>query len=437
MLPRLLGLVVLLALACVFPQPPSATRDSSRELPSVGVGPLVAPALVGVSDQRLMRLSQGLEGYVADGKLPGFVTILSRRGRVFFFEPTGLADIESRSPMDSDAIFRIYSMSKPITSAAVMMLYEEGHFRLGDPVSRYIPEFKELRVFVRKDGDELITEAADREMTIRDLLTHTSGLSYGFDPDDPIDALYREAEVMNLSTNDGGTLADMIAKLSDIPLRYQPGTRWHYSVSIDVLGYLVEVISGIPFDEFLETRIFEPLGMEDTGFTVPPDKLDRFATNYAPGKDGSLEVFDAPSNSRYTGEVTFFSGGGGLVSTAGDYMRFGQMLINGGSLGDVRLLGKKTVELMRMNHLPSDLRLPRGLLGDSYGFGLGGSVLLDVAGTQGLGSKGSFGWGGAASTIFFIDPEEELVGVLMTQLMRNPHPLGQDFRTWIYQSLVE
>ncbi len=233
MLPRFLWLVVLLALGCVFPQPPSAMRDSSTEPPSVGVGPLVAPALVGVSDQRLVRLSQGLEAYVADGRLAGFVTILCRRGRVFFFEPTGLADIESRNPMDSDAIFRIYSMSKPITSAAVMMLYEEGHFRLGDPVSRYIPEFKDLQVFVRKEGDELITEPVNREMTIRDLLTHTSGLSYGFDPDDPIDALYREAEVMNLSTNDGGTLADMIAKLSDIPLRYQPGTRWHYSVSIE------------------------------------------------------------------------------------------------------------------------------------------------------------------------------------------------------------
>ncbi len=437
MRPRFLCLVVLLALACAFSQPPPAAPDSSAELPSIGVGPLVAPALVGVSDQRLMRLSQGLEGYVADGKLPGFVTILCRRGRVFFFEPTGLMDTESGKPMDSDAIFRIYSMSKPITSAAVMMLYEEGHFRLGDPVSRYIPELKDLQVFVRKEGDELITEPVNREMTIRDLLTHTSGLSYGFDPDDPIDALYREEAVMNLSTNDGGNLADMIAKLSDIPLRYQPGTRWHYSVSIDVLGYLVEVISGLPFDEFLETRIFEPLGMEDTGFTVPPDKLDRFATNYAPGEDGSLEVVDQPWDSPYTGEVTFFSGGGGLVSTASDYMRFGQMLINGGSLGDARLLGKKTVELMRMNHLPKDGRLPGGLIGDSYGFGLGGSVLLDVAGTQGLGSAGLFGWGGAASTIFFIDPEEELVAVLMTQLMRNPHPLRQDFQTWIYQSLVE
>jgi CubicO group peptidase (beta-lactamase class C family) len=369
-----------------------------------------------------------MQGYVDEGKLAGVMTMIARRGKVAHFEKFGKMDIAADKPMEFDTIFRIYSMTKPITSVAIMMLYEEGRFQLNDPVSKFIPEFKDLKVFknATKEGIELAY--TEREMTIRDLLTHTSGLTYGWG-NGPVDKMYQQAKLFDPN----GTLKDAITKLARIPLVHQPGTAWEYSVSTDVLGYLVEVISGLSFDVFLEERIFKPLGMVDTGFSVPDEKVERYAALYRPDDKSGLEiVYTAPLA---TGQQSFFfSGGGGLVSTASDYIRFSQMLLNGGELEGTRLLGRKTVALMTMNHLPPALH-PYSQKG--AGFGLGFRVLTDVAETGIVGSEGAFSWGGAASTTFWIDPEEELIGLLMTQLLANPYPFQQQFKTLTYQAIVD
>ena len=385
------------------------------------------PEKVGLSSARLERINTLMQDYVDEGKLAGVVTMVARRGKVAHFERFGLMDIETRKPMQLDTIFRIYSMSKPITSVAVMMLYEEGRFLLNDPVSKYTPEFKDLKVFIKKTEEGLELTDLEREITIRDLLSHTAGLGYGWNDDPAFVELYEEADLFNRK----GTIKDMVEKLTKLPLLHQPGTKWHYSVSVDVLGYFVEVISGIPFDQFLEGRIFKPLGMKDTAFYVPEESWDRFPTSYEPDENGGIKVNDAVSPSRYLRPPSLFSGGGGLVSTAEDYMRFSQMLLNGGELDGTRLLGRKTVELMTINHVPEEIR-------PGIGFGLGFLVVLDVAKTEELGSVGKFGWAGYAYTRFFIDPKEELIGVFMTQLAKNDeYTTHEEFRVSVYQSIVD
>ena len=312
---------------------------------------MTKPEKVGLSSARLERINTLMQNYVDEEKLAGVVTMVARRGKVVHFERFGLMDIESKKPMQLDTVFRIYSMSKPITSVAVMMLYEEGRFQLNDPISKYVPEFKEVKVFVKKTEEGLELADLERQITIRDLLSHTAGLGYGWNDDPPFDEIYREADLFNRE----GTIKDLVEKLTKLPLLYQPGTKWHYSVSVDVLGYLVEVISGKPFDEFLEERIFYPLGMKDTAFHVPEENWDRFPTSYEPDENGGIKVYDTSSTSRYIKPTSLFSGGGGLVSTAEDYMRFCQMLLKGGELEGTRLLGRKTVELMTMNHAPEEL----------------------------------------------------------------------------------
>ncbi|MCZ6679929.1 MAG: serine hydrolase [Candidatus Poribacteria bacterium] len=395
--------------------------------------PTATPEDVGLSSTRLQRISPVMQRYVDDGKLAGVMTMVARRGKVVHFEKFGMMDIEGNKPMEFDTIFRIYSMTKPITSVAIMMLYEEGHFQLDDPVSEFIPAFKNMKVFngTTENGIELVN--AKREMTIRDLLAHTSGLTYGWG-DGPVDQMYQKA-LKQIFERREGTLKDMVRKLSLIPLIHHPGTAWQYSVSTDVLGYLVEVISGMPLDQFFAERIFQPLKMVDTGFYVLKDKIGRFAANYRPEADNPLKAIDPPATSRFSaGQPTFFSGGGGLVSTASDYVRFCQMLLNGGELDGVRLLGRKTVELMTANHLSS--------YSDSFGrkgsgFGLGFQVVTDAAESGQLWSTGTYRWGGAAATAFWIDPKEELIGVLMTQLMSNPYPLRPQFHTLTYQAIVD
>lgn len=396
--------------------------------------PTAAPEEVGLSPERLGRIRPWMKSYVDQQKLAGLITVVARRGKVVHMERVGMRDKEAAKPMEFDTIFRIYSMSKPITSVAVMMLYEEGRFQLDDPVSKFIPDFKDLKVYTYSSRSTLQVTDASREITIRDLLIHTSGLTYGFSHD-PVDVMYREARV--LSRN--GTLKDMIRKLAKLPLRHHPGQRWEYSVSIDVLGYLVEVFSGMPFDRFLEEKIFKPLNMKDTGFHVPKEKFERFATNYGPDDDG-LKVIDAPATSRFSKPTNFFSGGGGLVSTASDYMRFAQMMLNGGELDGVRLLSPKTLELMTKNHIPEKslpLRLgPEEFKG--YGFGLGFAVLMDVVKSGVVGSKGEFRWSGAASTHFWIDPEEELIGLLLTQFMPSGrYPIRTEFKVLTYQAIID
>ena len=398
----------------------------------------VAPEKVGLSSARLSRIGPVMQRYVDQHKLAGIVTMIARHGKVAHLERFGMMDLDTAKPMQFDTIFRIYSMTKPITSVALMMLYEEGRFQLNDPVTRFLPEFKKVQVWMGEG------ELADpiREITIHDLLTHTAGLSYGVYEDTrvPVDKLYDQAGLF-----DGDiTLEEMVRRIADLPLVHQPGQAWWYSVATDVVGYLVQVISGMPFDVFLEERILGPLGMEDTGFYVPAGKLDRLATLYGAAEDGGLkELVNTSVVGDYTKPPRLLSGGGGLVSTASDYVRFSQMLLNGGELDGVRLLGRKTVELMTINHLPDALIPIRMAPYDTmhgYGFGLGFRVLMDVAQSGMLGSEGVYRWGGWASTAFFIDPKEELIALLLPQFIPSGaarYPIDSEFQTLVYQALVD
>jgi len=406
MVTRTSALVLALTLTIIGTgcEAPSTTSASSRTLAPA------TPESVGMSSDRLTRLHDAMQGLVDEGRLAGITTMIARHGQIADFQTYGYRDMEADDPMAEDAIFRIYSMSKPITGVALMMLYEEGKFRLSDPVRRYIPEFADLKVAASWGPDGPVLEDADHAMTIRELMTHTAGFAYGIGDPHPADRLYASEGVLDSR----GTLKDMIDKLAGLPLRQQPGTRWTYSVAVDVQGYLVEVLSGQPFDEFLQERIFDPLGMVDTGFHVPAENHGRFAQVYGYDRSGALAVtpiFDAPAGSRpFLDPATFFSGGGGLVSTTMDYMRFCQMLLNGGELDGARILSPTTVAMMSRNHLP------RGMAeyAPGAGFGLDFSVVLDPV-EAGSVSAGEYSWGGAAGTWFWIDPVEDLVFVGMIQ----------------------
>ena len=400
---------------------------------------VVSPEEVGFSSDRLGRINKLMQGYVNEGKLAGAVTMLSREGEVFHFESHGLADIDRVLPMEKNSIFRIYSMTKPITSVAVMMLYEEGHFSLDDPVGKFIPELGGMKVYdgMGERGMRLVEQ--DKPITIRHLLTHTSGLSYGFHKDSPVEEQYRQSDMMDPQSN----LPEMVKKLSALTLLTQPGAKWRYSVASDVLGCLVQVISGQPFDEFLQERILEPLGMVDTAFYVSEEKLDRLAAVYGPKSDGSIEELENTLVNKFKAPHTLFSGGGGLTSTAEDYMRFSQMLCNEGELDDVRILGSKTVEMMTSNHLPESLKpfaVGQSNASDTRGcgFGLGFRVVMDIAEHGILGSEGIYSWGGAASTIFWVDPMEDMVAILLTQMMpSSTYPLRREFQVATYQALTD
>ena len=401
-------------------QAPTPVADLSR----------AAPEAVGLSSERLERLSAAMQGLVDEGRLAGITTLIARHGKVAHFGTFGAQDMEAGKPMAEDTIFRIYSMTKPITSVALMLLYEEGLFRLSDPVEKYIPEFKDLPVAVGEDENGIVTEPADHPMTIRELMSHTAGLSYGAFSESPVDELYREAEVLHPDS----TLRDMIEDLAAIPLRQQPGTIWHYSVAVDVQGYLVEVLSGQPFDEFLEERIFGPLGMADTSFWVPPEKVDRFAQVYVYDQDGALKLpDDEPLRNRdFLSPVNFLSGGGGLVSTTMDYARFCQMLLNGGELDGVRLLAPSTVELMHRDQTPKGV--PE--FSPGQGFGLNFAVVQDPVEADSI-SPGEYYWGGAAGTWFWIDPLEDLIFIGMIQQFGENRPDVRSLsRRLTYQAVV-
>jgi len=383
----------------------------------------IDPKAAGMAPAQLARIRKHLEQrYLEPGKIAGFLPLIYRRGTVAYCEPMGMMDIERGKPMAEDTLFRIYSMSKPITSVALMMLYEEGHFQLNDPVHRWIPEWRNLRVFRGGNWPNFLTAPCERPMTVKDLLTHMSGLTYDFMQASNVDRAYRKLDLR--LERDGGTLRTMVERLAELPLEFSPGTRWNYSFATDIVGYLVEIMSGQRFDDFLKARIFEPLGMHDTFFSVPADKLERFAANYQRGPDRSLQLLDDPGDSLYGREKTFLSGGGGLVSTAADYLRFCRMLLGQGSLEGMRIIGPKTLELMTCNHLPNNDDLTRWAMGtfsettyEGYGFGLGFSVNLGPGPTATVGSAGEIAWGGAASTLFWVDPAEDLVCILMTQFM--------------------
>jgi len=404
--------------------------------------PLVSPDQVGLSAARLARISGWMKGWVDSGKLPGLLVAIMRKGELAFAETYGKADVERNKPVRPDTIYRIYSMTKPLTSTAIMMLYEEGRFQLDYPISKFIPAFANPRLYVGGARGKLDTVPAEREITFRDLLSHTSGLTYGFMESNPVDALYRSKNGVDFQTATT-SLKDVVERLATFPLIAHPGKAWNYSVSTDVLGYLVEVISGQPFEKYLVENVIKPLGMVDTDFFVPDSKHERFAANYQAGAGGKLEVIDDPTKSRYLKPRTVNSGGGGLVSTASDYLRFCKFMLNKAELDGVRLLGRKTVELMTMNHLNGDMAamgMPRWSesTSEGIGFGLGFSVTLDPARAHIVGSRGEYAWGGAASTAFWCDPAEDMAVVMLTQLMPSTtYPIRRELRVLSYQAIVD
>ncbi len=392
----------------------------------------------GLSSARLARIEPWMRAWVDSGRLPGMSVIVSRRGEVAYEACYGLADIERDRPMTPETIVRIYSMTKPLTSVAIMMLYEQGRFQLDDPISAILPAFRDVRVHAG-EGREPVP--AERPITYRDLLTHTSGLTYGFMSATPIDALYREHEIdFQVSRS---SLGEVVEKVAALPLLAQPGRAWNYSIATDVLGHLVAELSGMPFERFLQQRVLDPLGMADTAFSVAPADLPRFAANYARGEDGRAKLLDDPETSIFTRSRPIASGGGGLTGTARDYMRFCQMMLNKGALGRERLLGRKTVEFMTTNHLPGDMAamgMPRFSESnyEGVGFGLGFSVMLDPARAQIIGSPGEYAWGGAASTAFWIDPAEDMAVVFLTQLTpSSTYPVRRELRVLTYASIVD
>jgi CubicO group peptidase (beta-lactamase class C family) len=399
---------------------------------------VIDPEEVGLSSERLRRIDEVVGEHIAARQLAGAVTLVARRGGIAHLKAHGMSDVEAKRPMRTDTIFRIASMTKPVTSVAVMMLYEEGRFLLTDPVSLYLPEFKEMKVLPPEGaGGEPVP--AKRPITIRHLLTHTSGLTYHWNK--RLGPVLQNAGITHGLIQDEGTLREKMKILASLPLLFHPGERFEYGLSTDVLGCLVEAVSGMSLDEFFRRRIFEPLGMEDTHFFLPEEKVSRLAAVYRRGENSPIErVPEGPVAEEagmaysvsypYRGPKRYYSGGGGLVSTASDYARFAQMLLNGGELDGVRLLSPKSVELMTANHV--------GGLDVDFGFGLGFGVVRDERDLKELGSVGRYGWGGFFYTDFFIDPQEELIGIFMAQL----HPSGglrlqEKFRVLATQAIVE
>jgi CubicO group peptidase (beta-lactamase class C family) len=412
---------------------------------------MTKPETLGFSSARLARIDRFLkQRYIETGKLAGYQLKIARAGEAVHESIAGLADKERDTPIREDTIFRIYSMTKPITSVAFMMLVEEGLVALDDPVHRYIPSWRDIGVYAAGLPGAFQTKRTDAPMRMVDLLRHTSGLTYGFQQRTNVDAAYRKLRIGHAAIGPGMhepilSLDGMIETLARVPLEFSPGTAWNYSVSTDVLGYLVGKISGVPFDQFLQTRIFEPLGMTDTGFSVPAEKAARLAACYALDAKGNIVLQDDPATSDYLRPPQFLSGGGGLVGTTSDYMKFCNMLVHHGSANGHRFLGPKTVELMRMNHLPGGKQLvdlSRSLFSEAtyagLGFGLGFATTINVAQTMTPGSLGEYYWGGAASTAFWIDPVEDIAAVFMTQFMPSTlYPLRRELRTMVYAALEE
>ena len=397
---------------------------------------------LGFDSERLAKIAPFLQDqYVNAGKIPCAQVLIARKGETVLECSSGYMSVEHKTALQSDTIFRIYSMTKPLTSVAFMMLVEEGKVALDEPVAKYIAEFKNLQVYESGALGSFVTRPCQRPMQIIDLLRHTSGLTYGFQMRTPVDAAYRELKLGEVAT--AGTLDEMIAKLATIPLEFSPGTAWNYSVSTDVLGYLVSKISGEPFETFLHRRILQPLRMVDTDFYVPPAKANRFADCYLATQSGGMSLADSAAKSPYLRPAGFISGGGGLVSTTADYARFCTMMMRGGELGGKRYLGRKTVELMQSNHLPSGKYLPDmsvSMFSESIfngvGFGLGFSVVENPAATMIAGSAREAAWGGMASTAFWLDPQEDLFVIFMTQLIpSSTYAIRRQLRTMVYASL--
>ena len=400
--------------------------------------PRVVPETVGLSTERLSRIDKVMEKHISEQKIPGGVILLARHGKIAHLGTYGMMDVEAEKPMKPDTIFRIASMTKQITSVAVMMLYEEGHFRLREPLSNFIPAFKEMNVLPPESDDESAAPVpATRQITIWNLLTHTSGLTYHWN--EQLGPQYNDVGITHGLLQDESTLAEKMKVLATIPLLHQPGERVEYGLSIDVLGYLVEVASGMPLDQFFAERIFKPLGMTDTHFFIPEAKRERIATVYERTGDGPImrKSKEPTVNGSliystdypYNGPQTYFSGGAGLVSTALDYARFAQMMLSGGELDGVRLLSRKTVELMTTPQLAD--------MGVDYGFGLGFGIVQDESDLKEIGSVGAYNGGGFFFTSFFIDPQEQMLGIFMCQLHPGGSDLAERIRILSYQAIID
>ena len=388
---------------------------------------------VGFSPKRLERISTVMQDYIDKGKLAGTLTLVARDGKIAYLNAQGMMDKEASKPMAEDAIFRIYSMSKPVTSVAAMTLWEQGKFHMHDPVAKYLPELANLKVYVSGSGDNMVVEDTKTTMRVIDLFTHTAGFSYGFGNSE-VDKLYQKLQ----ADPNALTRENMLSKLAEIPLVHQPGTAWNYGVNTDVLGFLVERLSGKKLGDYMQEILFTPLGMKDTGFFVSEEKLHRLAQLYtANPKTGETVVMPNALLSNFKSDPEIHNAGGGLVSTMQDYFTFAQMMLNEGEINGVRILGRKTVEYMRSNHLPENL-IPYGNDALGEGYGLAMSVTVDTGQLGYMGSKGNFGWGGAASTYFRVDPQEKIVLIAMTQFMPiGFHRYHDDFRNLVYQALVD
>ncbi len=389
------------------------------------------PESVGLSEDRLQRITNHMNAHVEAGHFTGATGLIGRKGKLVYFETYGDQDREENIPMAEDTIFRIYSMSKAITGVAVMMLYEEGHFFLNHPVSRYLPEFAEMKVVSTEGGEEKLV-SAENKITIRDLLRHTSGITYGGGGNSA--KYYREAGVRTPGMN----LAEFSQAVAKAPLEFESGTGWWYGFSIDILGRLVEAVSGQPFEEYLAQHLFDPLGMNDTAFYVPEENHDRLVKLYTPNESGGVSLNTGRAQDSYKAPPSYPSGGGGLVSSTMDYARFCQMLLNNGQLDGVRILGRKSVELMRTDHLGDIHKYGTLIARDGVGFGLTFSITKDIGATGEIDSNGSYSWGGAAGTRFWIDPKEELFGVFMINILPyNGLPYGDEFKRLVYQAIVD
>ena len=412
---------------------------------------LTEPTKVGFDPARLARIRPKMQSYVDRGVFAGITTMLARRGEIVHFDQVGHQDRATKTALTPDTIYRIYSMTKPIICTALMTLHEEGRFQLFDPVAKYLPAFGKVRVLESDARGNHREVAPNQIMTIQQLFTHTAGITYNFVEESPVSTMYLEAGLM---ANAHSTLAEVIGEVARFPLANHPGAAYHYGMSIDVLAHLIEVVADQPLADFLQERLFQPLGMTSTGFSVPENQLDRVATMYghpdvatstfsaifAAWQKGVNDEVDVTQTYPTHGAPNFARGGHGLFATAGDYMRFAQMLLNGGSLNGARILGRKTVEFMHINHVPMSLlpyRIGANPAAAGYGFGLGSRVLLDPAASAVTGSVGEFGWAGAAKTYYWVDPVEEIVGVFMSQFMMAVELPDQDFRVLAYQALVD
>ena len=403
---------------------------------------IIEPKQVGLSSDRLSKVSRWMRRYVDEGKLPFAMTLVARRGEVAFFDLVGMRDVKNRCPIRADTIMRFYSMTKPITTVAAMMLYEEGHFQLDSRIADFVPCLGDMEVYVPSEKGQLKSRPSRNPITFQHLMTHTSGFIYGFGDDSPLAEQYQ----FNRTDFDidSGKLEGAVARLSSLPLAHEPGTSWHYGVSTDVLGYLVEVISGKSLRDYMMERIFLPLGMEDTDFGIPVEKLGRFSCLYEFDRMAGMRLADSADNTRYVlDNVVTYSGGGGLMSTMSDYYRFTKLLRNKGEVHGQRLLGRKTVDYMTCNHLPGDLAAMgqftfNETTYEGIGFGLGFSVMLEPAKAGVVGSSGEYAWGGMASTAFWIDPTEDMTVIFLTQLSpSDAYPLRRELRVLTYQALVD